>query len=98
MNVVRMGLLASGAAHELGTPLASVSVILSDWKRMPGSASNGSLASAAGHWSGPSVGVRMFWTIGSNALAIGPVSEKAYPKPARWVRSCPTPPAFTSYR
>jgi two-component system sensor histidine kinase RegB len=30
-----MGLLASGAAHELGTPLASVSVILSDWKRMP---------------------------------------------------------------
>ena len=33
--IVRMGLLASGAAHELGTPLASVSVILSDWKRMP---------------------------------------------------------------
>jgi two-component system sensor histidine kinase RegB len=30
-----MGLLASGAAHELGTPLASVSVILGDWKRMP---------------------------------------------------------------
>jgi two-component system sensor histidine kinase RegB len=33
--IVRMGLLASGAAHELGTPLASVSVILGDWKRMP---------------------------------------------------------------
>src|SRR5262249_46963202 len=33
--IVRMGLLASGAAHELGTPLASVAVILSDWKRMP---------------------------------------------------------------
>jgi two-component system, sensor histidine kinase RegB len=32
---VRMGLLASGAAHELGTPLASMSVILSDWRRMP---------------------------------------------------------------
>ncbi len=30
-----MGLLASGAAHELGTPLASLSVILSDWRRMP---------------------------------------------------------------
>jgi two-component system sensor histidine kinase RegB len=30
-----MGLLASGAAHELGTPLATVSVILGDWKRMP---------------------------------------------------------------
>jgi two-component system, sensor histidine kinase RegB len=34
-HVVRMGLLASGAAHELGTPLASVSVILGDWRRMP---------------------------------------------------------------
>jgi two-component system sensor histidine kinase RegB len=33
--IVRMGLLASGAAHELGTPLASLSVILGDWKRMP---------------------------------------------------------------
>jgi len=29
-----MGLLASGAAHELGTPLATLSVILGDWKRM----------------------------------------------------------------
>jgi two-component system sensor histidine kinase RegB len=34
-HVVRMGLLASGAAHELGTPLATVSVILGDWQRMP---------------------------------------------------------------
>jgi two-component system, sensor histidine kinase RegB len=34
-HIVRMGLLASGAAHELGTPLASMSVILSDWRRMP---------------------------------------------------------------
>jgi len=34
-HIVRMGLLASGAAHELGTPLASVAVILSDWRRMP---------------------------------------------------------------
>lgn len=34
-HIVRLGLLASGAAHELGTPLASLSVILSDWKRMP---------------------------------------------------------------
>ena len=32
---MRMGLLASGAAHELGTPLASLSVILGDWRRMP---------------------------------------------------------------
>ena len=30
-----MGLLASGAAHELGTPLATLSVILGDWRRMP---------------------------------------------------------------
>lgn len=34
-HVVRMGLLASGAAHELGTPLASVAVMLGDWKRDP---------------------------------------------------------------
>lgn len=34
-HIVRMGLLASGAAHELGTPLGSISVILSDWRRMP---------------------------------------------------------------
>lgn len=34
-HIVRMGLLASGAAHELGTPLATMSVILGDWKRMP---------------------------------------------------------------
>jgi two-component system sensor histidine kinase RegB len=33
-HVVRMGLLASGAAHELGTPLATLSVILGDWRRM----------------------------------------------------------------
>lgn len=34
-HIVRMGLLASGAAHELGTPLATLSVLVSDWKRMP---------------------------------------------------------------
>jgi two-component system, sensor histidine kinase RegB len=33
-HIVRMGLLASGAAHELGTPLATLSVILGDWERM----------------------------------------------------------------
>lgn len=33
--IVRMGLLASGAAHELGTPLSTLSVILNDWSRMP---------------------------------------------------------------
>lgn len=34
-HIVRMGLLASGAAHELGTPLATLSVILGDWQHMP---------------------------------------------------------------
>lgn len=34
-HIVRIGLLASGAAHELGTPLSSLSVILGDWQRMP---------------------------------------------------------------
>ena len=34
VHIVRMGLLASGAAHELGTPLATLSVILGDWAHM----------------------------------------------------------------
>lgn len=34
-HIVRLGLLASGAAHELGTPLSTLSVILGDWRRMP---------------------------------------------------------------
>ncbi|GAA0668932.1 two-component system sensor histidine kinase RegB [Sphingomonas insulae] len=34
-HIVRMGLLASGAAHELGTPLSSISVLLGDWKGEP---------------------------------------------------------------
>lgn len=33
-HIVRLGLLASGAAHELGTPLATLSVILNDWRQM----------------------------------------------------------------
>ena len=39
-HIVRMGLLASGAAHELGTPLASISVILSDWRAIPATAND----------------------------------------------------------
>jgi two-component system sensor histidine kinase RegB len=34
-HIVRMGLLASGAAHELGTPLSTLSVILGDWQHLP---------------------------------------------------------------
>lgn len=34
-HIVRMGLLASGAAHELGTPLSSLAVVLGDWRHMP---------------------------------------------------------------
>jgi two-component system sensor histidine kinase RegB len=34
-HILRMGLLASGAAHELGTPLSTIAVILGDWQRMP---------------------------------------------------------------
>lgn len=33
-HIVRLGLMASGAAHELGTPLATLSVILNDWQHM----------------------------------------------------------------
>lgn len=47
-HIVRMGLLASGAAHELGTPLASLSVILSDWRRMPELAGNAELMEEIG--------------------------------------------------
>ncbi len=43
-HIVRMGLLATGAAHELGTPLSSLSVILGDWQRMPRIAGDGDLA------------------------------------------------------
>ena len=32
---MRMGLLASGAAHELGTPLSTLSVLIGDWKGAP---------------------------------------------------------------
>lgn len=34
-HIVRMGLLASGAAHELGTPLSTLLVLIGDWKRAP---------------------------------------------------------------
>ncbi len=34
-HILRMGLLASGAAHELGTPLSTIAVILGDWRYMP---------------------------------------------------------------
>ena len=43
-HLVRMGLFASGAAHELGTPLATLSVILGDWRRMPALAADPALA------------------------------------------------------
>ena len=33
-HIVRMGLLASGAAHELGTPLSQLAVVLGDWRHM----------------------------------------------------------------
>jgi two-component system sensor histidine kinase RegB len=42
-HIVRMGLLASGAAHELGTPMASMSVILGDLARHPAIAADDDL-------------------------------------------------------
>lgn len=42
-HVLRMGLLASGAAHELGTPLATMAVILGDWRRDPALATDAAL-------------------------------------------------------
>ncbi len=43
-HILRMGLLASGAAHELGTPLATIAVILGDWRRMPALSADPDLA------------------------------------------------------
>ena len=34
-HIVRMGLLASGAAHELGTPMATMAVLVGDWLEHP---------------------------------------------------------------
>jgi two-component system sensor histidine kinase RegB len=47
-SIIRMGLLASGAAHELGTPLSTVSVILGDWRRMPAFAGDSELLAEIG--------------------------------------------------
>jgi two-component system sensor histidine kinase RegB len=47
-HIVRMGLLASGAAHELGTPLSTLAVILGDWRRMPAFTSNPELLQEVG--------------------------------------------------
>jgi two-component system sensor histidine kinase RegB len=33
-QIARMGLFATGAAHELGTPLSTISVIVDDWKKI----------------------------------------------------------------
>lgn len=51
-GIVRMGLLASGAAHELGTPLASLSVILGDWRRDPRLAADPALLGEIGEMQG----------------------------------------------
>lgn len=43
-HIVRMGLLATGAAHELGTPLSTLAVILGDWQHLPHFSSEPELA------------------------------------------------------
>ena len=42
-HILRLGLLASGAAHELGSPLATMDVILGDWQHMRVLAENAEL-------------------------------------------------------
>lgn len=42
-HIVRMGLLASGAAHELGTPMATISVLVRDWFKHPAIAADAEL-------------------------------------------------------
>ncbi|TEA76304.1 HAMP domain-containing histidine kinase [Allopusillimonas soli] len=43
-HIVHMGLLASGAAHELGTPLATLDVILGDWAHAKAVTEDGELS------------------------------------------------------
>ena len=50
--IIRMGLLATGAAHELGTPLSSMSVILGDWAHDPAILVNAGLAADVGEMQG----------------------------------------------
>lgn len=47
-HIVRMGLLASGAAHELGTPLSQLAVVLGDWRHMPEITAHPSLVEEVG--------------------------------------------------
>lgn len=47
-GIVRMGLFASGAAHELGTPLGTLSVILADWRRAPAVQASADLTAEVG--------------------------------------------------
>jgi two-component system sensor histidine kinase RegB len=51
-HIVRMGLLASGAAHELGTPLATLSVIVNDWKKNAALTANPEVADEIGEMIG----------------------------------------------
>lgn len=51
-GIVRMGLFASGAAHELGTPLGTLSVILADWRRMPAIADDPGLSAEVAEMQG----------------------------------------------
>jgi len=51
-GIVRMGLFATGAAHELGTPLGTLSVILADWRRMPAIARDPGLAAEVAEMEG----------------------------------------------
>lgn len=43
-HIVRMGLLASGAAHELGTPMATMAVLVGDWQKHPAIAADPELS------------------------------------------------------
>jgi two-component system sensor histidine kinase RegB len=47
-GIMRMGLFASGAAHELSTPLSSLAVILNDWGHMSLFTANAGLAGELG--------------------------------------------------
>ncbi|OWT57502.1 ATP-binding protein [Candidimonas nitroreducens] len=74
-HIVRMGLLASGAAHELGTPLATLAVILGDWRRMPAFAGDPELVLEIGEMQ--SQVLRCKSIVGSILLAAGEARGEA---------------------
>lgn len=78
-HIVRMGLLASGAAHELGTPLASLSVALGDWRQEPAIAGSPRLAAEVDEMRTRSPAARRSWAASCSPRAKSPARRRCAP-------------------